>query len=78
MNWQKEFEVYAAKGPVNVPGAQRRADRAVRAFWDMLIADEKSALLVARSHARLGEGREEFDKVIVRVRARLKRDAVSG
>lgn len=71
MRWQQAFEVFAAKGPVNVPGAQRRAQRAWWALRDVLTPEERAALGTARSHALYGEGRQEFDTTVARIRNRL-------
>lgn len=69
---RRVFERYAAKGPVNIPGAQKSAHQAYEEFKHLLTPEEKSRLSTARGHALdVGEGRGEFDRVCADIRKRL-------
>lgn len=67
------LSVFGSKAPVNGLGPKRQALAAYDVIRPHLLADERQELQVALSHAECGDGRQEFDDVWARVRARLKR-----
>ena len=67
------FEIYAAKAPVNIPGAQSTAFQAYRIIQSALTSEERNQLQIDLGHAlSCGEGRAAFDDTISKIRCRLK------
>jgi hypothetical protein len=67
-----EFEVFAAKRPVNRPTAQTRASRAYQNVKHLFTGEERVALSIAWNHATfVGEGRSEHDSVCQKIRERI-------
>lgn len=74
INLKTEFEAFAAKRPVNVPGAQVRAQKAYERIVHLFTDEERTQLSIAWNHATgtgLNEGRGEFDSVCKKIRERL-------
>lgn len=67
-----DFERLAHKGPVRGRGSNQIFHDKWRIVEPHLLAEERSALLTARSHnIDEGRGRGEWDAVVKQVRARL-------
>jgi hypothetical protein len=67
-----EFEVFAAKRPVNRPTAQIRASRAYQNVKHLFTDEERSVLGTAHDHATLcNEGRREHDRLCQKIRERI-------
>ncbi len=63
---------FVSKGPVNRETSQRSAQQAYDRIDIFLTDEEKMAISTARSHALFcNEGRQEFDRVMRPIRARL-------
>ena len=69
---RRTFDRFAAKGPVNIPGAQKSAHQAYEDLKHLFTQEEKNHLSTARGHALdVGEGRGEWDRVCAQIRKRL-------
>lgn len=66
-------KVFSSKAPVNHDGPQKTAAQAKRVLWPVLLKQERTAISTALSHACDGEGRREFDAIMLVVRHRLAR-----
>lgn len=74
-NLQTEFNVFAAKRPVDRPTTQIRAQQAFDRIKHLLTDEERTKLNIAWSHAiDVGEGRGEHDRICKEIRARLWND----
>lgn len=77
MTEREAFEFYAAKAPVFQRCGRgdwlprQLVDGVRHAFWAALLTVDRSDLDTAVDHARIGEGRAEFDAVCARIRERL-------
>lgn len=67
MTFEQAWKIFKAKGPVGIPGAQVNARKAYQVIRPVLTTTEMNALAIARSHALLGEGRQEFDAICKKV-----------
>lgn len=76
MNLREQFKIYSDKGPVNVPGAQRKFEQVSRLVEPHLTESELSELGIARGHAvgPCQEGRREWDSICAKIRKRLFND----
>jgi len=72
----RALEVLFAKGPVDIEVVQRKAHRAWVLVSQFFTKQECSDLMTARDHARIGEGRGEWDQICARVRDRLVKEGL--
>jgi hypothetical protein len=67
----KEFNRWAAKAPLDDPGAQRLAEKLYEQVKPELTAEEQEQVATAVEAVLAGGSRGEFDRVARRIRKRL-------